>query len=86
MRYPVSIAAEFCQEPSILNPRGSYVQDLLFSCSHGIYAHSPVEGQGCSRWNSRVTSRDRYSLAESGAAQASATASAIIRLALVIVA
>jgi hypothetical protein len=25
----------------------------------------PVEGQGCSRWNSRVTSRDRYSLAES---------------------
>jgi hypothetical protein len=25
----------------------------------------PVEGQGCSRWNSLVTSRDQYSLAES---------------------
>jgi hypothetical protein len=24
----------------------------------------PVEGQGCSRWNSRVTSRDRCWLAE----------------------
>jgi hypothetical protein len=33
----------------------------------------PVEGQGC-RWNSRVTSRDRYSFAESGSgASASAT-------------
>jgi hypothetical protein len=34
---------------------------------------NPVEGQGCSRWNSRVSSRDRYSLAES-ALEAIATA------------
>ena len=31
----------------------------------------PVEGQGCSRWSSRVTSRDRCSLAERGAGTAS---------------
>jgi hypothetical protein len=31
-------------------------------------------GQGCSRWNSRVTSRDRYSFAERGPGSASAIA------------
>jgi hypothetical protein len=38
----------------------------------------PVEGQGCSRWNSRVTARDRYSRAESGPELANEIASAII--------
>jgi hypothetical protein len=38
---------------------------------------SPADGQGCSRWNSHVTSRDRYSLAE-GAPAAIATAIATV--------
>jgi hypothetical protein len=44
---------------------------------------SLVEGEGCCRWNSRVTARDRYSRAESGPELASAIASAIISQALV---
>ena len=38
-----------------------------------------MEGQGCSRWNSRVTSRDRYSLAERGPGRASASAITTMR-------
>jgi hypothetical protein len=39
----------------------------------------PAEGQGCSRWNSRATSRDRYSLAERGPGRASTTAITTIK-------
>ena len=41
--------------------------DVIFAVTGEAPVVSPVEGQGCSRWNSRVTSRDRYSLAVTGA-------------------
>jgi hypothetical protein len=48
--------------------RSPHASGTLWSLRYPGHAPvvSPVEGQGCSRWNSRVTSRDRCSLAATG--------------------
>jgi hypothetical protein len=61
----------------VLQPAIPSVQSSAGRLAPHLPVLLPVEGQGCSRWNSRVTSRDRYSFARTVLGAASSEAQSI---------